>query len=591
MLLAHLVDIRNLQNEVVRRCKQRGLSVRFEPDLPTAYTNRDEMVFPALRPPISRDQLLLLACQAAHEPGHQIRSESLRLLEEARIKMGSPLAQIWNIVEDECMEREVQRTFRGDRQALVEGHRILAEQSSASWSEHKHKQPTEESKKAVAAYLCAIESRKDWDYHAAANADLIRRAVPSDVITLADELISEGWHHQINAGGDPVTSKLLAYSLYERLYPGQKAEDEQQPEPQEGEGEGEGEGEQKQKGEAGDEEGEDQAPASGEGEPTDEEGEGESADTHFIVKWSDVVTSNHKDEKGMTQGSSEIDWTGHNNEGVIAYVSEESIQVYDYTNNKDCAWKGRHGGSALADKQFANQVRRLIQATQRTKRVSELKSGKLDKRNMVRVLLPQREGGEWNKRVFYDKQDCRTLNTAITLLVDWSGSMQGTKMKLACHSTQRLLDTFDRALHVPCEIISFTGGWNDMDLGIIKSFNERSVTSEDVDRRLTTFEAYTSGNPDGDAIMWAAERLNARREMRKVMIVLSDGSPAGGSGDSGTVLTASIAEVRRMGIEIHGIGIESNAVQHFYGADCQVINKAEQLNNALLRTLEKVIVK
>ena len=536
------------------------------------------MVFPALSPPITVDQLTLLACQAVHEPGHHLREGSLKLLYDARIPAGHPIANIWNIVEDEAMEREVQIKWRGDRQALVEGHRILAGMMADSFGTAKRegKQIAEHSMKSMATYLTALESRRDWDYLSEANISLIRGNLHDEAVELADELIAEGWADRIQKGGTPEEIKRLAYDLFERLYPGEKAEDQEMPEQTEGEG-AEGEGE----------DGEGKGQASKYEDSEDGDGSEAQKGKFYVVKWSDIVQSEHG--QGM-MAPSEIDWTGHRyDKGNVRFLSEEEITRHDYSHNKNTGTRNEFGDSGLADKQFANQVRRLIQAELRIKNEYELKSGKLDKRNMIRVLLPSREGGDWNRRVFTNVEEKLHLNTAITVLTDWSGSMTGSKMRLACNATQRLADTFGRALRVPTEVLAFTGGWHDMDFGIIKPFEEKTATSADIGRRFTTFQVHTSGNPDGDAIMEANARLLKRPEARKILIVLSDGSPAGGAGESGSVLHASIEEVRRTGTEVYGIGIESAQVRHFYGEDCEVINHANELNNALLRTLSKMV--
>jgi cobalamin biosynthesis protein CobT len=529
-------------------------------------------------PPITAKQLKLLITQAIHEPGHQLRAESLRLLEEARLPKGHPIGALWNIVEDECMERVVQAQWRGDRKGLVEGHVVLCEATAESWAQGKAegKMPGENSIKSMASYIMAIRSRRDWDYCAEANEDLIRRQVPDQVNELADALISEGWADRIAKGGDEHEAKQIAYDLFERLYPGQKAEDQEQ---QKGSGQG-------QSGSDEGEPSEDTDTAGGEGSEFDDT-EGTDPATGkktLVIKWADIVQSHHENTKGSP---SEIDWTGKDMSSGVAFYTDEHIQIKDYTRSD--AVRNPYGGGGIADKQFANQVRRLIQAENRVKRVNELKSGKLDKRNMIRVLLPTREGGEWNRRVFSDTEDTRSLNTAVCILTDWSGSMTGDKMRTACHASQRLLDTFDRALHVPCEVLAFTADYGRVILGIIKSFGDRAVTSNDIGGRLYSFENYSSGNADGDSVLFATKRLLKRNETRKVLIVLSDGSPSVSLGDASSTLVAAVNEARRLGIEVHGIGIESNAVQHFYGEDAHVIKKVSELNAALLGTLEKVV--
>jgi Mg-chelatase subunit ChlD len=562
MLLAHLMDIHNLKAEVVRRCHKRGLRVSFDPNAKTAYTNAGEVVFPAVKPPITVEQLKLLWCQAIHEPGHHIRSEALRLLEDAKIKKDSPLGPLWNVVEDEHMERQIQKQWLGDRKGLIEGHAILARDMAESWGKHTKagKKPTEDSVKAMSAYAVAMVSRLDWDDYAESNYDLLRRNLPSEALDLIDELIAEGWADRIAQGGDPHVTKELAYDLFRRLYPNEDPDDHTN----QGEGEGESAG--------GDSE-------EGEGEGS----EGKAPGKEMVVNWKDIVSSTHDtSEMGSPMN---IEWDGKT-EGKVDFFTDDSINVREPTESYSS-----FTAADAAERSFANQVRRLIQATTRTKRVNEMRSGKLDKRNMVRVLLPSREGGDWNRKVFYDTEETRSLNTAVTVLVDWSGSMSGEKMQMAAHAAQLLVSTFDRALKVPCEVVAFSAGWSEMDLCVVKSFAEKNVDSDKIGRRLTGFSDYTCGNADGDAMIFAAKRLLKRNEERKILIVLSDGSPSASTNGACeySVLHAAIKEVRRLGIEPYGIGIMSDSVKTFYGNDCQVVRDARKLPEVLLGTLSTLV--
>jgi len=582
-LFAHILDIRHLRNDVVRRCAEHGLTVRFEDGAPTAYTNRGEVVFPELQPPITMDDLKKLRCAKAHEPGHRLRFKSIELLEQAYLPKGHPLGALWNIVEDEIMEREVQQKWRGDRVDLVEGHNVIARETAESWRKGLEggKTAGEHAVKAIASYLVAIESRKDWDWLAEANDDMIRRAMPKEVTDLTDELIAEGWADRIRKGGDEDASHQLAKDLFNRLYPNEDADEEEQKYKQQAQ-------RSKEKGENG--EGDSEEDGEGEGEGVDRfEDEAKDEATgkeQMTVGWKDVIKSEHN-QKG--DGSPmRIDWTGHQYQNKTAFFPDDCIQTHDY---RGFSGHNMFGTSSLEDRAFANTVRRMIQSWQRTHKVDELKSGKLDHRNMIRVLMPQRDGGEWNRRVFYQMEEHTSLNTCITLLVDYSGSMTGDKMRVACRATQRLVDVFERCLRVPTEVIGFSAGWSWHDVGIIKPYDERGVSADAIGARFTSFVEHSNGNADADALLFAAQRMVNRREARKILIVLSDGSPSVGydCSDPADNLHYIIKEVNRMRIETYGIGIQSNSVCTFYGDHTKVIHDTDQLNAALLSTLERAV--
>jgi len=73
-------------------------------------------------------------------------------------------------------------------------------------------------------------------------------------------------------------------------------------------------------------------------------------------------------------------------------------------------------------------------------------------------------------------------------------------------------------------------------------------------------------NLDGEAILWNAKRLAERPERRRIMLVLSDGMPAGSRDNraGAEYLRETIKRVEAAGIEVYGVGIETNAPQHFY---------------------------
>lgn len=76
----------------------------------------------------------------------------------------------------------------------------------------------------------------------------------------------------------------------------------------------------------------------------------------------------------------------------------------------------------------------------------------------------------------------------------------------------------------------------------------------------------TEENLDGEAVLWQARRLAKRKEPRRVLFVLSDGYPAGSdNANQGAVfLKESVMRVIESGIEVYGIGIQSDSVRNFY---------------------------
>src|ERR1700731_4318173 len=94
-------------------------------------------------------------------------------------------------------------------------------------------------------------------------------------------------------------------------------------------------------------------------------------------------------------------------------------------------------------------------------------------------------------------------------------------------------------------------------------------------------------NIDGEALLWASRRLAMRREMRKVLIVISDGAPV----DQATLeenadkqildrhLRAVIAEIESASaIELAAIGVKHEAAKYYRNS--AEIEKIENLGEA-----------
>ena len=92
----------------------------------------------------------------------------------------------------------------------------------------------------------------------------------------------------------------------------------------------------------------------------------------------------------------------------------------------------------------------------------------------------------------------------------------------------------------------------------------KSFTAED--RRGLCHVAGLSQNLDGEAVLWQARRLACRSERRRVLFVLSDGYPAGShdNAQGARYLEEAVRRVINAGIEVYGLGMQSEAVAEFY---------------------------
>lgn len=206
-------------------------------------------------------------------------------------------------------------------------------------------------------------------------------------------------------------------------------------------------------------------------------------------------------------------------------------------------------------------------------------------------------------------------NSALTILLDNSGSMRGTPIvmaALACEIIATILEKF--ALKV--EIIGFTtadwrggksrklwqeqggiknpGRLNDLRHIIYKSFNEKFKKAR-LNLGLMLKEGFLKENIDGEALLFASSRLMQRDEQRKILMVLSDGTPVDDStnlANDEDILTNHLHHVikrieREKKIELIGVGI-GHSTENFYQNAISIKN-IEELGDVMIEKIIKVI--
>lgn len=147
------------------------------------------------------------------------------------------------------------------------------------------------------------------------------------------------------------------------------------------------------------------------------------------------------------------------------------------------------------------------------------------------------------------------LRVAFSVLVDESGSMYGEKTEKARQATILLENTL-RKLNVPFMIAGHTEYSGECTINPYCDFD----TNDGMDRyRLYDINA-DSGNIDGAAITYMGEKLLKRPEEIKILIVISDGEPAGTSYyeeyDSNKDTKLSIEHYRKQGIKVFGAVVD-----------------------------------
>ena len=189
---------------------------------------------------------------------------------------------------------------------------------------------------------------------------------------------------------------------------------------------------------------------------------------------------------------------------------------------------------------LANRLQRRLLAKQNRSWEFDLEEGILDTARLDRVVV-----NPMDPLSYKQETDIEFRDTIVTLLIDNSGSMRGRPISVAAVSADILARTLERCA-VKVEILGFTtrawkgGQAREAWLAAGKPANPgrlndlRHIVYKAADapwRRarknlgLMLREGILKENIDGEALMWAHNRMIGRPERRKILMVISDGAP------------------------------------------------------------------
>ena len=189
---------------------------------------------------------------------------------------------------------------------------------------------------------------------------------------------------------------------------------------------------------------------------------------------------------------------------------------------------------------LANKLQRKLLAKQNRAWNFDLEEGLLDTSKLPRVIMDP-----FNSLSFKKEKDIEFKDTLVTILIDNSGSMRGKPISVAAICADILSRTLERCM-VKVEILGFTtkhwkggssrekwmkndkpnlpGRLNDLRHIIYKSAdNPWRQTKNNMGLMLK--EGLLKENIDGEALKWAFNKMNKRKEDRKILMVISDGAP------------------------------------------------------------------
>ncbi len=258
---------------------------------------------------------------------------------------------------------------------------------------------------------------------------------------------------------------------------------------------------------------------------------------------------------------------------------------------------------------IANRLQRKLLAQQNRQWEFNQEEGFLDTSRLARIIANPK-----NELSFKKEKTTEFKDTVVTLLIDNSGSMRGRPITVAALCSDILARTLERCL-IKTEILGFTtkawkggksrekwikegkspnpGRLNDLRHIIYKS-GDAPLRRSKKNLGLLLREGILKENVDGEALIWAFNRIQRRQENRKILIVISDGAPVDDSTLSvnpGNYLEKNLKESitqieNNTDIDLIAIGI-GHDVSRYYSKAVTIMD-VDQLGEVLLNELSNI---
>ncbi|MCH2546790.1 MAG: cobaltochelatase subunit CobT [Alphaproteobacteria bacterium] len=258
---------------------------------------------------------------------------------------------------------------------------------------------------------------------------------------------------------------------------------------------------------------------------------------------------------------------------------------------------------------LAARLQRLLMARRLRHWEFEQEEGMIDASRLPQVVISP------DFPYYYKKEnEAEFRDTVVTLLLDNSGSMRGRPITVAALSADILARTLERC-GVKVEILGFTtrdwkggsvrkqwvtdgspanpGRLNDLRHIIYKSADQRWMRGRK-NLGLMLKDGILKENIDGEALLWAHDRLLARSEDRKILMVISDGAPVDDSTlsvNNGSYLDRHLREAieyveSRSPVELLAIGIGHDVTRYYNRA--VTLTDVNELSDTMVRELTEL---
>ena len=299
---------------------------------------------------------------------------------------------------------------------------------------------------------------------------------------------------------------------------------------------------------------------------------------------------------------------------VYSREYDEEILAEEMCSSEELQRLRRHldqlmGPSKSTISKLAHRLQRFLLAQQNRSWEFNKEEGLLDASKLHKIILDPITPLSYKVEKETDFRD-----TVVSILVDSSGSMRGRSMTVAAICADIISTTLERC-NVKTEVLGFTtkqwkggesrkiwvedgkpenpGRLNDIRHIIFKSA-DTSWRRGQKNFGLMLREGLLKENVDGEALIWAHDRLARRQEQRKILMVISDGAPVDDSTLStnpNNYLDLHLRQVihsieTKSPINLIAIGIGHDVTRYYQKA--VTIHRAEELGGAMLDQLTEL---
>jgi len=338
----------------------------------------------------------------------------------------------------------------------------------------------------------------------------------------------------------------------------------------------------------------------------------EDVDTEMGEAEDDSIVD--ENEEALTNQSwleSLVGQTSNFNYKVYTRNFDEELKAEDLCSPEELQRLRKHldqlmGPSKTTVSKLAHRLQRFLMAQQNRSWEFNKEEGILDSSRLHKIIIDPLTALSYKIEKDTDFKD-----TSVSILVDSSGSMRGRSMTVAAICADIISTTLERC-NVKTEVLGFTtkqwkggesrkqwmedgkpenpGRLNDIRHIIFKSA-ETPWRRGQKNFGLMLREGLLKENVDGEALIWAHDRLARRQEQRKILMVISDGAPVDDSTlstNKNNFLDLHLRQVIHSiesysSVSLIAIGIGHDVTRYYKNA--VTIHRAEELGGAMLEQL------